>query len=82
MKVVFKRCYDISKVILMATSALWETQSKIINTDHSWETTACYRLWTFKNAKLQETEKDAEGKYSCIHVSYSCDREKEVKVTQ
>lgn len=28
MKVVFKRCYDISKVILMTTSELQESQNK------------------------------------------------------
>lgn len=44
MKVVFKRCYDISKVVLMTTPVLQESQNKIINTDHSLETTGLQNM--------------------------------------
>lgn len=68
MKVVFKRCYDISKVVLMTTSVLQESQSKIINTDHSLETTGLQNMKIKKCQSLRNRKRHRRKifMYSCI----------------
>lgn len=68
MKVVFKRCYDISKVVLMTKPVLRESQNKIINTDHSLETTGLQnmKIKKFQTPGYRKRHRREIFVYSCI----------------